>query len=62
MISGETEEEVFVDTEQLAAADLEDFQAANTDGTGQMTLSQFLAYAGATEDDADQVERFRMYV
>jgi Ca2+-binding EF-hand superfamily protein len=40
-----------VDTEELQKSDEEMFQLANTDGSGKMSLEQFLTYMGAEEGD-----------
>jgi hypothetical protein len=41
-------------------SDEEMFELANTsgDGSGQMTLAEFAAYMGGSEDDADVVTKF----
>ena len=47
-----------VSSEEIAAADADMFNAADTNDKGELSLAEFLAYAGATEEDDDRVVKF----
>lgn len=44
--------------DQIAAADADMFNTADTNHNGELSLAEFLAYAGVTEGDKDMVAKF----
>lgn len=45
-------------SDEIAAADANMFNEADTDHNGELSLAEFLAYAGASEGDKDLVVKF----
>ena len=47
-----------VSSDEIAVADATMFNVADTNHSGELSLAEFLAYAGATKEDKDLVVKF----